>query len=70
VECGLIGDGELVRSHGQAAPLIQPVDASLDRVALPIRVRREAQCAVTDAGRAGLLNSTKEFSSAVKGSAL
>ncbi len=34
MECGLEGDGELVRPHGQAAPLLEPVDASLDRVAL------------------------------------
>ncbi len=39
MECGLVGDGELARSHGQAAPLLEPVDASLDRVALLVRLR-------------------------------
>jgi hypothetical protein len=49
VECGLVGDGELVRSHGQAAPLLQPVDASLDRVALPIRLGVESRWATAGA---------------------
>ncbi|GHA84597.1 hypothetical protein GCM10010305_30450 [Streptomyces termitum] len=30
VECGLVGDGELVRSHGRAAPLLESVDAVFD----------------------------------------
>ena len=34
VQCGLVSDGELVRSQGQAAPLLESVDAPLDRVAL------------------------------------
>jgi hypothetical protein len=34
MECGLVGDGELVRSHGQAAPLLEAVDAPFDGVAL------------------------------------
>lgn len=34
---GLVGSGELVRSHGQAAPLLEPVDAAFDRVALLVR---------------------------------
>lgn len=43
MECGLVGDGELVRSHGQAAPLLEPGDASLDRVALLVRLRVEGR---------------------------
>ncbi len=42
-ECGLVRDCELVRSHSQAAPLLEPVDASLDRVALLVRLRVEGQ---------------------------
>lgn len=38
MECGLVGDGELVRSHGQAAPLLEPVDAPFDGVALLVRL--------------------------------
>ncbi|GAA2917379.1 hypothetical protein GCM10010478_16450 [Streptomyces erythrogriseus] len=34
VECGLVSDGELVRSHGQTAPLLEAVDAPFDGVAL------------------------------------
>lgn len=34
MERRLVGDGELVSSHGQAAPLLEPVDAPFDRVAL------------------------------------
>ncbi|WP_436843395.1 hypothetical protein [Streptomyces narbonensis] len=30
VERGLVGDGELVGPHGQAAPLLEPVDAAFD----------------------------------------
>lgn len=49
MECGLVGDGELVRSHGQAAPLFEPVDASLDRVALPVCLGVESGWAATGA---------------------
>jgi hypothetical protein len=28
VKCGLVGDSELVRSHGQGAPLLEPVDGA------------------------------------------
>jgi hypothetical protein len=38
VEGGLVDDGELVRSHGQAAPLLESVDTPLDRVALLVRL--------------------------------
>lgn len=34
MQCGLVSDGKFVRSHGQAAPLLDPVVASLDSVAL------------------------------------
>jgi len=34
VECGLISDGELVRPHGEAAPLLESGDAPLDGIAL------------------------------------
>lgn len=34
MQCGLVGDGKLVRSHGQVAPVLDPIDASLDSVAL------------------------------------
>lgn len=37
MECGLVSDGELVCSHGEAAPLLEPVDAAFDRVALLVR---------------------------------
>lgn len=51
MECGLIGNGELVRSHRQASPLLQPVDASLDSVALlvylSIETRRAPSCAAS-----------------------
>jgi hypothetical protein len=30
VERGLVGDGELVGPHGQAAPLLETVDAAFD----------------------------------------
>lgn len=42
VECSLIRDGKLVGSHGQAAPLLEPVDAPLDRVALFVRLGIES----------------------------
>lgn len=34
MECGLISDGELVRPHGEAAPLLESGDAPLDGIAL------------------------------------
>lgn len=34
MECGLVGDGELVRPHCEAAPLLESGDASLDGIAL------------------------------------
>src|SRR5690606_33131912 len=34
VECGLVSDGELVRPHSKAAPLLEPGDAPLDGIAL------------------------------------
>lgn len=43
VECGLVGDGELVRSQGQAAPLLESVDAPLDGVALPVSLGGEGR---------------------------
>lgn len=45
MECGLVGDGQLVGSHGQAAPLLEPVDAPFDRVALLVRLRVESRWA-------------------------
>lgn len=38
MECGLVGGGELVCSHGEAAPLLEPVDAAVDCVALFVRI--------------------------------
>jgi hypothetical protein len=45
VQCGLVGDGELVGAHGQAAPLLEPGAASFDGVALLV-------CLGIEAGRA------------------
>jgi hypothetical protein len=42
VERCLVGDGELVRSHGQTTPLLEPIDTPLDRVALLVRLGIEA----------------------------
>jgi hypothetical protein len=42
VKCAFVGDGEFVRSHGQAAPLLETVDAPLDGVALLVCLRVEA----------------------------
>jgi hypothetical protein len=42
VECGLVGDGEFVRSHSEAAPLLESVDAPLDGVALLVRLSVES----------------------------
>ncbi len=41
MECGLVGEGELVRSHGQATPLLESLDAPFDSVALLIRLGAE-----------------------------
>lgn len=43
MERGLVGDGGLVGPHGQAAPLLEAVDGSLDRVALLVRLRVEGR---------------------------
>jgi len=45
VECGLVGDGELIRPHCEAAPLLESGDAPLDGVALLV-------CLGVEAGRA------------------
>lgn len=45
MECGLVGDGEFVRAHGEAAPLLKSGDASLDGIAFPV-------CHGVEAGRA------------------
>jgi hypothetical protein len=45
MKCALVGDGELVRSQCQAAPLLETVDAPLDGVALLV-------CLGIEAGRA------------------
>jgi hypothetical protein len=42
MECGLVGNRELVGSHGQAAPLLEADDASFDRVALLVRLGVES----------------------------
>ncbi|MDH6702617.1 hypothetical protein P3T26_007133 [Streptomyces sp. MAA16] len=42
VECGLVGDGEFVGSHGQAEPLLDSVDAPRDGVALLVRLGVES----------------------------
>lgn len=42
VECGLVGDGEFVASSGQAAPLLEAVDAPLNGVALFVGICIEA----------------------------
>lgn len=38
MECGPVGDSKFVRSHGQAAPLLEPDSAPLDSVALLIHL--------------------------------
>ncbi|CAL9660755.1 hypothetical protein SUDANB126_06994 [Streptomyces sp. enrichment culture] len=43
VEGSLVGEGEFVASQGQAAPLLEPVDASLDRVAPLVRLGVESR---------------------------
>jgi hypothetical protein len=47
VECGLVGDGELVRSHGQAAPLFESADAPFDGVALLVSLGVEGRRAAS-----------------------
>lgn len=42
MECGLVGDGEFVRPHGQAAPLLASGNAPLDGIALLVRLSVEA----------------------------
>lgn len=49
MECGLVGDGELVRAQGRTAPLLETGDASFDRVALLVRLRVEGGWAAADA---------------------
>lgn len=49
VECGLVGDGELVGPHGQAAPLLERVDASFDGVALLVCLGVEGRWAASGA---------------------
>jgi hypothetical protein len=49
VECGLVGDGELVGSHGQTTPLLEAIDAPFDGIALLIRLGVEAGRAATGA---------------------
>jgi hypothetical protein len=49
VQCGLVGDGELVGSHGQTTPLLEPVDAPFNGIALLIRLSVEAGRATTGA---------------------
>ncbi|OII68634.1 hypothetical protein BJP39_20650 [Streptomyces sp. CC77] len=49
MERGLVGDGELVRSHGQTTPLLEPVDAPLDGIALLVCLSVEAGRATTGA---------------------
>lgn len=48
MEGGLADDGELVCSHGQAAPLFEPVDASFDRIALLVCLGVESGRAATE----------------------
>ena len=42
MECGLVGDRELVASRGQAAPLLEAVDAAFDGVPLLVGLAVEA----------------------------
>lgn len=43
VGCGLVSDGELVRSQGQATPLLESVDAPFDGVALLVSLGVESR---------------------------
>lgn len=47
MERGLVGGGEFVGSHGQAAPLLESVDASFDSVPLLVDLAVEAGRAAT-----------------------
>ena len=49
MQCGLVGDGELVRSHGQTAPLLEAIDAPLNGIALLVCLGVEAGRATTGA---------------------
>lgn len=49
MERGLVGDGELVRPHSEAAPLLEPGDTPLDGVALLVCLSVEAGRAATGA---------------------
>lgn len=49
MKCGLVGDGELVCSGGQATPLLEVIDAPLDGVALFVGLAVEAWRAATSA---------------------
>ncbi|GAA2230330.1 hypothetical protein GCM10010232_15800 [Streptomyces amakusaensis] len=49
MECGLVSNRELVRSHGRPTRLFEPVDASFDRVALLVRLGVESGWSATRA---------------------
>ncbi|KEG37937.1 hypothetical protein DJ64_24675 [Streptomyces griseorubens] len=49
MQCGLVGDGEFVGSHGQATPLLEPIDAPFDGIALLVCLSIEAGRATTSA---------------------
>lgn len=49
MECGLVGDGEFVRPHCKATPLLEPGDAPLDGIALLVRLGVEAGRAASGA---------------------
>ncbi|RAJ48514.1 hypothetical protein K388_07016 [Streptomyces sp. KhCrAH-43] len=49
MERGLVGEGELVRSYGQVAPVLEASDAPLNRVALLVRRRVESRRATAGA---------------------
>lgn len=42
MQCGLVGEGELVRPHRETAPLLESGDAPLDSIALLVGLRVEA----------------------------
>ncbi|SEF82665.1 hypothetical protein SAMN05216223_102163 [Actinacidiphila yanglinensis] len=48
-QCGLVGDGELVGSQGRTTPLLEPIDAPFNGVALLVRLCVEAGRAATGA---------------------
>lgn len=51
MECGLVSDGEFVCPQCQTTPLLEPIDASFDCVALLVRLgvegRRATACATS-----------------------